>query len=72
MRLSVGVQVGIFLVALAAGMYAVAKVADGWAGWLVFGVVVMTAVGGAIAVNNRRFLPQGAKRSITRDSSSRW
>ena len=72
MRVSTGVQVVIFLVALAVGIYAVAKVADGWAGWLVFGVFVMAVVGAAIAVNNRRFLPQGTKRTFTRDSDSRW
>jgi hypothetical protein len=72
MRISTGVQIAIFIVALAAGIYAVATVAEGWAGWLVFGVFVLAAVGTAIAVNNPRFQPQGKKRSITRDSSSRW
>lgn len=72
MRISIAVQVMIFLVALALGMYAVVKVVNGWAGWVVFGVIVMAVVGAAIAVNNPRFQPQGAKRSITRDSSSRW
>ena len=72
MRVSTGIQVAIFLVAVAAGMYLVVTHAYGWADWLVFGVIVMAAVGGAIAVNHRRFLPQGTKRSFTRDSSSRW
>jgi hypothetical protein len=72
MRVSTGVQVAIFLVALVLGIYAVATVADGWAGWPVFGVFGLAAVGAAIAVNNPRFQPQGKKRSIQRDSSSRW
>ena len=72
MRVSTGIQVAIFVVALAAGIYAVAKVAEGWAGWLVFGVFVLAVVGTAIAVNNPRFQPQGKKRTITRDSDSRW
>jgi hypothetical protein len=72
MRASSAVQLAVFLVALVAGIYLVAQVADGWAGWVVFGVIVMAAVGAAIAVNNPRFQPQGKKRGITRDSSSRW
>ena len=72
MRVSTGVQVAIFVVALAVGIWAVASVAKGWAGWVVFGVFVMAVVGAAIAVNAPRFQPQGKKRSIQRDSSSRW
>ena len=72
MRVSTGIQVAIFVVALAVGIYAVAKVAEGWAGWLVFGVFVLAVAGAAIAVNNPRFQPQGKKRTITRDSDSRW
>src|SRR5215218_10208172 len=40
MRVSTAVQAVIFLAALVAGMYAVVKVADGWASWVVFGVIV--------------------------------
>ena len=72
MRVSTGVQAVIFLLALAGGMFLVIKVVNGWAGWVVFGVIVMAVVGAAIAVNNPRFQPQGQKRSIQRDSSSRW
>jgi O-antigen/teichoic acid export membrane protein len=71
-KASTVVQVVIFLVVFAVLMYGVAKVAHGWASWVVFGGIVMAAVGGAIAINNRRFPAQGKKRSFTRDSSSRW
>src|SRR3954447_15050737 len=72
MRLTTGIQAAVFLVFAAVLIYAVVKVANGWAGWVVFGVIVMTAVGGAIAVNNRRFPAATKKRSFTRDSTSRW
>jgi hypothetical protein len=72
MRISTGVQVAIFVVAAAVLLYAVFQVASGWASWVVFGVIVMAAVGAAIAVNAPRFQPQGKKRSISRDSDSRW
>lgn len=72
MRLPLAVQVVIFLLFAAFLMYAVFTVAHGWASWVVFGVIVMAAFGGAVAANNRRFLPQGKKRGYTRDSDSRW
>lgn len=71
-RVTTVVQVAIFLVVAAVLMYAVIKVAHNWASWVVFGMIVMTAVGGAIAINHRRFSPQSKKKSFTRDSSSRW
>ena len=72
MRMPVWAQVTIFLVFAAIGLYAVIKVAHNWASWVVFGAIVMAAFGGAVAANNRRFLPQSKKRGFTRDSNSRW
>jgi hypothetical protein len=52
--------------------YAVVAVAKGWAGWVVFGVIVMAALGGAIAVWNREYPAMSKKRTFTRDSDSNW
>jgi hypothetical protein len=52
--------------------YAVVKVAKGWAGWVVFGVIVLAALGGAIAVWNRQYPAVSKKRTFTRDSESNW
>jgi hypothetical protein len=48
----------------------VVKVVNGWAGWVVFGGIIVAVVGTMIAVNRRQYPTQ--KRSFTRDSSSRW
>ena len=66
------VQIAIFVVVAAALGYAVLESADGWADWVVFGVVVCAALGGAIAVWNRQYPVQSKKRTFTRDSESNW
>ena len=43
-----------------------------WAGWVVFGVIVAAALGGAIAVWNREYPQMSKKRTFTRDSESKW
>ena len=63
----------LIILVVAAGLgYAVVKSADGWADWIVFGVVVMAALGGAIAVWNRQYPAMSKKRTFTRDSESNW
>jgi hypothetical protein len=52
--------------------YIVAGSADGWADWVVFGVVICAALGGAIAVWQRQYPAATKKRVFTRDSDSRW
>jgi hypothetical protein len=66
------VQIAIFVVIAGALGYAVVKSADGWADWVVFGVVVCAALGGAIAVWNRQYPVPNQKRTFTRDSESNW
>lgn len=41
-----------------------AQSADGWADWVVFGVIVMTVYGAAVAVTKREFTTK--KRSFVR------
>jgi hypothetical protein len=48
----------------------VVQTANGWAGWVVFGGIIVAVVGTMIAVNRRQYPTK--KRSFTRDSSSRW
>jgi hypothetical protein len=71
-RGATAVQIAV-VIAVAVGLgYAVVKVADGWADWVVFAVVVMAALGGAIAVWNRQYPAATKKRVFTRDSDSNW
>ncbi len=49
-----------------AGIWIVAMDADGWADWVVFGVIVLTTYGFAVAVSPRIFTPR--KREISRES----
>jgi uncharacterized membrane protein YedE/YeeE len=72
MRLSIGIQWAIFAVVAGVLGYAVVHVAKGWAGWVVFGVIVCAAIGGAIAVWNRQYPQVSKKRTFTRDSESKW
>jgi hypothetical protein len=61
------------ILAVAAGLgYAVTKSADDWSDWVVFGVIVCAALGGAIAVWNRQYPAMSKKRRFTRDSDSEW
>lgn len=63
----------LIVVAVAAGLgYAVTRSADGWADWVVFGVVICAALGGAIAVWQREYPAATKKRVFTRDSESNW
>ena len=72
MRGTVVVQ-WLIILAVAAGLgYAVTRSANGWADWVVFGVIVCAAVGGAIAVWNRQYPQMSKKRRFTRDSDSKW
>jgi O-antigen/teichoic acid export membrane protein len=63
----------IIILVVAAGLgYAVTRSANGWADWVVFGVIVCAALGGAIAVWNRQYPQMSKKRTFTRDSDSKW
>jgi hypothetical protein len=66
------IQIGIFLVVAAVLGYALLESVDGWADWVVFGVVVAAALGGALAVWNRQYPAATQKRTFTRDSDSKW
>ena len=47
---------GLALTGLAAGLgYLVVSSADSWGDWVVFGVVVLTAFGAALAVHQREY-----------------
>ena len=72
MRGRVLVQILIFAVVAAVLGYALLESVDGWADWVVFGVVVMAALGGAIAIWNRQYPAATQKRTFTRDSDSKW
>ena len=72
MRRSTLVQTLVFLVVAAVLIYTVVKVSKNWADWVVFGVIVLAAIGGAIAVFKPEFPSPTKKRRFTRDSSSRW
>lgn len=72
MRASVVVQSTIFLIVVAALAYTITRVETNWADWVVFGVIVMAAFGGAVAINWRRFPQMTKQRRFTRDSESRW
>ena len=64
------VSVLLFVLAAAALAYAVLKVAEGWADWVVFGVIVLTTLGAARAIYERRYPTR--KRAYTRESESRF
>jgi threonine/homoserine efflux transporter RhtA len=66
------VQILIFAAVAAVLGYALLESVDGWADWVVFGVVVMAALGGAIAVWQRQYPAVSKKRTFTRDSDSEW
>jgi hypothetical protein len=72
MRVGILIQWAIFAAVAAVLGYAVVHVAKGWAGWVVFGVIVLAALGGAIAVWNRQYPQVSKKRTFTRDSESKW
>lgn len=58
-----------FCLLLAGLAYLVVSNADSWADWVVFGVIVATALGAAIAVHDKRWISRG--RPISRSSDRR-
>jgi len=72
MRTVTIVQAAILLAVIAGLAYLVLWSADGFWDWVVFGGIVLGAMGGIIAYHHRRYPPATQKRSFTRDSSSRW
>jgi cytochrome bd-type quinol oxidase subunit 2 len=54
----------------AACIYAVFKVAAGWADWVVLGMIVLTAFGAAVAIYPRRYPTR--KRAYTRQSDDKY
>jgi hypothetical protein len=63
-------QVVVIVVVVAALAYIVTGSADNWADWVVLGAIVLTALGGAIAVHQRQYPTK--KRTFTRDSDAEW
>ncbi len=58
------------LAAVAVGLgYLVVRSVDNWEDWIVLGVIVLTAIGAAVAVYPRIFARR--KRTITRSSAPR-
>ena len=72
MRASFVVQAVILLVVAVGLGILVVNAAKGWAGWIVFGVIVLAAIGVAVAQWNRQYPAAGKKRRFTRDSESEW
>ena len=70
LRWAFWMQVVALIVLTAVLAYAVVKVAWGWASWVVFGAIVITAIGGIVAINHREYPTK--KRSFTRSSDSDW
>ena len=70
MRFPFWMQAFIVLVIAVVLALAVTSVVTNWADWVVLGVIVLTVVGVAIAINNRKYPTK--KRTFTRDSSSKW
>lgn len=69
MRRTSAVQGLAFCLLVGALAYLVISSADSWADWVVFGVLVLTALGAAIAVHDRRWISRG--RPISRSSDHR-
>jgi hypothetical protein len=65
-RRRLAVRLPAFCLLVAGLAYLVVSSADSWADWVVFGVLVLTAVGAAIAVHERRWHTRG--RPISRSS----
>ena len=72
MRARTAVQIIIVAAVAVILGYAVIYSADDWSDWVVFGVVICAALGGAIAVWNRQYPAATKKRTFTRDSDSEW
>ena len=72
MRPRTAVQFAIvFAVAVGLGILVV-RSANSWGDWVVFGVIVCAALGGAIAIWHRQYPAPTKKRTFTRDSESNW
>jgi hypothetical protein len=71
-RASFVVQAVILLVVAVGLGILVVNAAKGWAGWIVFGVIVLAAIGVAVAQWNRQYPAASKKRRFTRDSESEW
>jgi hypothetical protein len=63
------IQLALTILISAGLIYAVIKVATDWSDWIVFGAIVLTAIGAAIAVNQRQYPTR--KRAYTRSSDNR-
>ena len=63
------VQVTVLAVVVAGLGYLVVRSVDNWEDWIVFGVILLTALGAAIAIYPRMFAKR--KRTITRSSVKR-
>lgn len=72
MRASFVVQTLIILVVAVGLGILVVQAAKGWAGWIVFGVIVLAALGVAGAQWQRQYPAASKKRRFTRDSESNW
>lgn len=64
----VRIIVGVGLAGLA--LAALATRLNDWSDWVVFGGILFTTVGAAVAVHKREYPTK--KRTIVRDSDSRW
>jgi cytochrome bd-type quinol oxidase subunit 2 len=62
------VQVIVFILLVVALAWAVLSSMDGWADWVVFGVIVLTTIGAAIAIYPRRYPTR--KRTFIRHSDA--
>jgi len=64
------IQVIIVALIFAVCIYLVFKVAANWADWVVFGMIVVTAFGAAVAIYPRRY--PSRKRAYTRSSEDKY
>jgi hypothetical protein len=63
------VQIIVLAGVVALGAWAVISNADTWGDWVVFGVIVLTTVGAAIAIYPRQY--PARKRPVSRSSDMR-
>jgi hypothetical protein len=64
------IQVIVLALICAGCIYLVFKVAVNWADWVVFGMIVVTALGAAVAIYPRRYPTR--KRAYTRHSDDKF
>ena len=64
------IQVIVVALICAVCIYVVFKVAANWADWVVFGMIVLTAFGAAVALYPRRYPTR--KRAYTRRSDDKY